>query len=96
MINIAIYITDEKKLYDIYEDVVYYSIMKNELFDIFRFSNYSEFKSFVGIIGFDIIITDDENITQSENYPVIIQSDVYSDENLSDSVNIIKQQRRQV
>ncbi len=94
MINIAIYITDENMLYDIYEDVVYYSIMKNELFDIFRFSDYSEFKSFIGTIGFDIIITNDKNITQSESYPVIIQSDVYSVENLSDSVNIIKQQRK--
>lgn len=93
MINIAIYITDEKKLYDIYEDVVYYSIMKNELFDIFRFSNYSEFKSFIGTIGFDIIITDNKNITQSENYPVIIQSDVYCTESLSDSVNIIRQRQ---
>lgn len=93
MINIAIYITDEKKLYDIYEDVVYYSIMKNELFDIFRFSNYSEFKSFIGTIGFDIIITDDKNITQSENYPVVIQSDVYCTESLSDSVNIIRQRQ---
>lgn len=93
MINIAIYITDEKKLYDIYEDVVYYSIMKNELFDIFRFSNYLEFKSFIGTIGFDIIITDNKNITQSENYPVIIQSDVYCTESLSDSVNIIRQRQ---